>query len=234
MLPLSALAAVNRRRECLLGMLCLYIHIHSSTSKYMALRSWTNLLIILSEIKVVEERHSRVSQERVTSPQNSTPRRFPSHIFLTLLLYFLYNFYLSRCTLLEFHSVYYLASLPFFCCCHRTTTIGTLNFKVWKKGYFSLAPSATILSEHLPQHGIRSPYNLPAFGPKVLSFRLPQPLQYLHSEIATWYDICLLHSGECSKQTCIREWPDDLPADNSPADVSPADNSPKIVPQRLG
>ena len=120
----------------------------------------------------------------LTSKLNS--KAVPSYLHLILLLYFLYIFYLPRCTLSDFPSVYYLASQLFLCCCHWTTTIGPLSFNVWKKGYFTLAPSAIILSEHLPQHGIRSPYNLPAFGPKVLSFRLPQPLQYLNSEIASW------------------------------------------------
>ena len=39
---------------------------------------------------------------RVTSSSNSTPRRFPSYLLLTLLLYFLFIFYLPRCTLCSF------------------------------------------------------------------------------------------------------------------------------------
>ena len=50
-------------------------------------------------------------------PPNSTPRRFPSHLFLTLI-----TFYLPRCTLSDFPSVSYMASLPFLSCCHRTST----------------------------------------------------------------------------------------------------------------
>ena len=52
--------------------------------------------------------------ERVTSTSNSTPRRFPSYLLLTLLLHFLFIFYLLLCTLLYFPSVSSLASLPFF------------------------------------------------------------------------------------------------------------------------
>ena len=44
----------------------------------------------------------RVNLTRVTSPPNSTPRRFPSHLLLTLILYFLFIFYLPRCTLPDF------------------------------------------------------------------------------------------------------------------------------------
>ena len=51
----------------------------------------------------------------------STPRRFPSYLLLTLLLYFLI-FYLPRCTLPDFSSVSSLTSLLFLSCCHRTTT----------------------------------------------------------------------------------------------------------------
>ena len=47
---------------------------------------------------------------------NSIPWRFPSYLFL----YFI--FYLSRCTLPDFPSVFSLASLPFLSCCYRTTT----------------------------------------------------------------------------------------------------------------
>ena len=42
----------------------------------------------------------------------------PSH---EILLYFLFIFYLSRCTLPEFLSVSSHASLPFLSCCYRTT-----------------------------------------------------------------------------------------------------------------
>ena len=51
--------------------------------------------------------------------RNSTARRFLSY----LLLYFLLIFYLPRCTLLDFSSVSYLASLPFWTWCHRTTSL---------------------------------------------------------------------------------------------------------------
>ena len=50
----------------------------------------------------------RANLTRVTSP----PRRFPSY----LLIYFLFIFYLSRCTLPDFPSVSSLASQPFLSC----------------------------------------------------------------------------------------------------------------------
>ena len=53
---------------------------------------------------------------------NSTARRFPFYLLLTLLLYFICIFYLPRYTLPEFSFVSSLASLPFSSCCHRTTT----------------------------------------------------------------------------------------------------------------
>ena len=52
----------------------------------------------------------------------STPRRFPSYLLLTLLLYFLFIFYLPRCTLPDFPSVSSLTFLSFWSCCNRTTT----------------------------------------------------------------------------------------------------------------
>ena len=67
---------------------------------------------------------------RVTSPPNSTPRRFPSYLLFTILLYFLSIFYHPRWTLLDFPSVFSLASLPFLYCCHRTTS--TWNQGEWE------------------------------------------------------------------------------------------------------
>ena len=58
----------------------------------------------------------------VTSFPNSTPRRLPCHLLFTLLLYFLFFFYISRFSLLDFPSISYQASLPFVSCCHQTTT----------------------------------------------------------------------------------------------------------------
>ena len=57
----------------------------------------------------------RTNLTRVTSPPNSAPRRFPSY----LLLYFLFIFYLPRCTLPDFPSVSSPASLPVLPCCHH-------------------------------------------------------------------------------------------------------------------
>ena len=45
--------------------------------------------------------------------------RFPSYLLFTFLLYFLFIFYLPRCTQPDFPSVFSLASLPFLPCCHR-------------------------------------------------------------------------------------------------------------------
>ena len=53
---------------------------------------------------------------------NSTPRRFPSYLIFTLLLYFLFIFHLPRCTLPDFLSKSPHTSLPYLSCCHRTTT----------------------------------------------------------------------------------------------------------------
>ena len=63
-----------------------------------------------------------------TSTRNSAPRWFPSYLLITVILHFLFIFYLPRCTLPDFHSVSALASLPFLSCCHRTTaTIIVMN-----------------------------------------------------------------------------------------------------------
>ena len=59
------------------------------------------------------------------SPPNSTPRRFPSYLLVTFLLYFLFIFYHPLCTIPDFPSVSSLASLSFLSCCHRTTYIHT-------------------------------------------------------------------------------------------------------------
>ena len=74
---------------------------------------------------------------RNTSPTNSTPRRFPFYLLLTLLLYFIFIFHLPRCTLLDFFSVSYPAFLPvvkassFLTCSHQTARVkGHLNFKM--------------------------------------------------------------------------------------------------------
>ena len=58
----------------------------------------------------------------ISSPPNSTPRRLSSYFHMTLLLYFLFIFYLPRCNLSGFPSISSRASLPFLCCCQRTTT----------------------------------------------------------------------------------------------------------------
>ena len=52
-------------------------------------------------------------------PENSTARWFPSHLLLTLLLHFLFIFYLPRCTLPDFPLVSFL---PLLFCCLQTTT----------------------------------------------------------------------------------------------------------------
>ena len=64
----------------------------------------------------------RANLTRQTSPPNSAPGRFPSYLLMTLLLYFFFIFYLSRCTVPDFNSVSSLASLPFSSCCHQATT----------------------------------------------------------------------------------------------------------------
>ena len=73
------------------------------------------------------------------NPLNSTPRRFPSYLLLTLLLHFLFIYYPLRCTLPDFPSVSSLASLQFLSC-HRATFINfdSICFKhekerVWLK-----------------------------------------------------------------------------------------------------
>ena len=63
----------------------------------------------------------RANLTRLTSPLNSTQKRFMSHLLLTLLLYFLLIFYLPQCTLPDFPSVSALAFMPFLSCCHVTT-----------------------------------------------------------------------------------------------------------------
>ena len=55
---------------------------------------------------------------RVTSPPNSTLRRYQSY----LLLYIIFIFYLPRCTLLEFPSFPPLSALPFLSYCNETKT----------------------------------------------------------------------------------------------------------------
>ena len=72
----------------------------------------------------------RANLTRITSPANSTSRRLPSYPVFTLLLHFLFIFYLSRYTLPNFSYVSSLASLPFLSCCHQTTT--TILFKMNK------------------------------------------------------------------------------------------------------
>ena len=52
-------------------------------------------------------------QEKIYKPPNSTTRRFPSYLLLTLLLYLLIIFYLPRRTLPDFPSVSSLTSLSF-------------------------------------------------------------------------------------------------------------------------
>ena len=69
---------------------------------------------------------------------NSTPWRFPSYLLLALPLYFLFIFYLPRCTLRDFPSVSTQASLLFLSCCHRTTTYQWLGWNKYCKnrGFF--------------------------------------------------------------------------------------------------
>ena len=63
----------------------------------------------------------RANLTRVTSPPNSNTGG-SRLIFSVLYSYFIFIFYLPRCTLPDFPSVSSLASLPFLSCCHRTTT----------------------------------------------------------------------------------------------------------------
>ena len=56
-----------------------------------------------------------------SSPPNSNTGG-SYHTFSVPFFYFLFIFYLSRCTLPDFSSVSSAASLPFSPCCHRTTT----------------------------------------------------------------------------------------------------------------
>ena len=77
----------------------------------------------------VARRFMSIRLTRVTSPPNSTPRRFPSYLLLTLLLNFLFIFYFPLCTLPDFPSISPQASLPFLSCCHRTTTYFLLILK---------------------------------------------------------------------------------------------------------
>ena len=72
----------------------------------------------------------RANLTRVISPPNSTTRRFPSYLLLTLLLYLLFIFYLPRCTLPDFPSVSSLTSLPFLSCCHQTTIVEKTSFTI--------------------------------------------------------------------------------------------------------
>ena len=53
----------------------------------------------------------------VTSP----PRWFPSSPLLTLLLYLIFIFYITRIPMPDFPSLFSQVSLPFLSCCHRTT-----------------------------------------------------------------------------------------------------------------
>ena len=53
----------------------------------------------------------------------STPRRFPPYLLLTLLLYFLFVFYLPRCTLPDFPSISPQAFLPFLSCYYNISKI---------------------------------------------------------------------------------------------------------------
>ena len=54
----------------------------------------------------------------VTSPPNSTLRQFPSYLLLTLPLYFIFIYYLTRCILPDSPSISSQASLPLLSCCH--------------------------------------------------------------------------------------------------------------------
>ena len=57
----------------------------------------------------------------LTSSSNSTPGRFLFYLLLNLLLYLLFIFYITRCTLPDFLSVSSLDSLPFLSSYYRTT-----------------------------------------------------------------------------------------------------------------
>ena len=63
----------------------------------------------------------RANLTKVTSPPNSTPRRFRSYLLLTLLLYFLFFFQLPWCMLQDFPFVSSVTSLTFLPCSHRKT-----------------------------------------------------------------------------------------------------------------
>ena len=74
------------------------------------------------------------------SPSNSTPRRFPSYLLLTLLLYFFFIFYLPRCTLQDFPSVSSLAFAIFILSKNNNssrTTLQTLQISLNPFGHSS-------------------------------------------------------------------------------------------------
>ena len=77
----------------------------------------------------------RANLTKLTSPLNSTPRRFSTYHLSTLLLHFLFDFSLPRCTLPDIPSVSSLASSPFLPCCHRaaTTTSGICPFAKYNR-----------------------------------------------------------------------------------------------------
>ena len=64
----------------------------------------------------------------------NTPRRFPSYLLFTLLLYFLFISYITGCTMQDFPSVSFLASLPFLSCCYRTATCKPPSLPTWYWG----------------------------------------------------------------------------------------------------
>ena len=71
-------------------------------------RSASALLLLVYAILV------RANFTNVTLPPNSIPCRFPSYLFLTLLLYFFFIFYFLRCTLQDFHFCFISGFLAIF------------------------------------------------------------------------------------------------------------------------
>ena len=83
----------------------------------------------------------RANLTRVTSPLNSITDG-SRLTFSVIFSYFLFIFYLPRCTLPDFPSVSSLASLPFLPCCHLTTSsILYLIIQLIYRGEISYKPS---------------------------------------------------------------------------------------------
>ena len=107
--------------------------------------------------------HIHVWVPRCSPPHRClTPRRFPSYLLLTLLLYFLFIFYFSRSTIPDFSST---ASLLFLSWYHRTATHD------WDIGIYCMHGTSTQMCIRLIQrkwsYTLPTPYNANEVAPSL-------------------------------------------------------------------